>query len=155
MLNTETCVKVLKGWAFWNGLWRISICSIGTWKLSFPGMGPERWFRPTDSAWSWEILNKEGGKEPEFFFLGPASLVMRWHFQELLLSTYSSQDIFHSNSVCYWTSPTEFSAWENTNKQNSFCWKRASHGIISMTEHFIIDPPLQVPDTLHCWFVTM
>jgi hypothetical protein len=32
---------------------------------------------------------------------------MSWHYQELLLSTYLSQDVFHSNWVCCWTSPTE------------------------------------------------
>ena len=32
--------------------------------------------------------------------------------------------------------------------------ERASHGI-GLTKHFIRDPLLQVPDTLHCSFVTM
>jgi hypothetical protein len=44
------------------------------------------------------------------FFPGqaPIALVMSWLYQELLLTIYSSQDIFHSNWVCGWTSPAEF-----------------------------------------------
>ena len=88
----------------------------------------------------------------EFFFPGqaPAALVMSWHYHELLLSIYSSQDIFHSNWVCCWTRPMEFVRLGEHKQAKLILLKRASNGIILMTKHFIRDPSLQVPDTLHC-----